>query len=141
MTRRPQQNGPAAGHAQPADYRAYSTRVSTQQERLQQLRRVLTDQTIPTPYRVAAALLLLYAQPLTRICRRRVQDIAMVDGALTAHLAGQSPVPLPEPVAMLTQQLLRERPNTNTAANQQSPWLFTGQRPGQPLHVARLYCV
>ena len=120
------------------DYRAHSTRVSTQQERLQQLRRALTDQTIPTPYRVAAALLLLYAQPLTRICRLRVQDIAIVDGALTVHLGGHSPVPLPEPVATLTQQLLHERPNTNTAANQQSPWLFTGQRPGQPLHVARL---
>ena len=77
-------------------------------------------------------------KPLTRICRLRVQDIAIVDGALTVHLGGHSPVPLPEPVATLTQQLLHERPNTNTAANQQSPWLFTGQRPGQPLHVARL---
>jgi hypothetical protein len=117
---------------------AHGTRVSTQQERLQQLRRALTDQSIPTPYRVAAALVLLYAQPLTGICRLRVQDIAVVDGALTVHLGGHSPVPLTEPVAILTQQLLRERPNTDTAANQQSPWLFTGQRPGQPLHVARL---
>jgi hypothetical protein len=40
----------------------------SQQQRLATLRRLLTDEQIPLLTRVAATLVLLYAQPLTRSC-------------------------------------------------------------------------
>jgi hypothetical protein len=81
--------------------------------------------------------LLLYAQPLTRIARLRLQDVTTADAATALHLGGDA-VPVPEPVLPLLAQHLDERRNTNTAANVDSPWLFPGYRPGQPLHRSHL---
>ncbi len=88
-------------------------------------------------YRLAAVLLLLYAQPLTRISRLRLDDVQITGDTATLRLC-DTPAELPAPVAQLLAQHLRTRPNTNTAANADSPWLFPGYRPGQPLHASYL---
>lgn len=117
---------------------ARSTPVLGQQQRLELLRRFLHDgQDLPVAYRLAAVLLLLYAQPLTRITRLRLDDVAQTRGTSTLRL-GDTPAELPAPVAELLAQHLRTRRNTNTAANADSPWLFPGYRPGQPLHASYL---
>lgn len=117
--------------------RASSTPVLSQDQRLALLRRFLTTQDDPAAYRLAAVLLLLYAQPVTRIVRLQLADIDQTGDTVTLRLADQ-PAVLPAPVAALLQQHLDSRRNVNTAANADSPWLFPGYRPGQPLHQSYL---
>jgi len=111
---------------------ARSTPVMTQEERLRLLRTFLHDHEHPAWLRLAAVLLLLYGQPVTRIGRLRVDDIAEQDGVLAIRF-GEDPAELPSPVADLLRVHLSTRANTNTASNSGSEWLFPGYRPGQPL--------
>ncbi len=98
-------------------------------ERLSLLRRVLHGEDLPLELRVAATLLLLYAQPVTRLRRLRVEDI-VITGEATGIRFGNDSAPLPSPVADLILRYVRARPNMATAANADSPWLFPGYRPG-----------
>ena len=82
--------------------------------------------------RVAACILLLYAQPVTRIMTITVDDIADDDGSMILRL-GDPPAPVPEPFATLVRRLLAQRPAGST-----SRWLFPGRRPGQPLSYISL---
>lgn len=101
--------------------------------RLNLLRRALTDDQVPVRTRTAACLLLLFAQPVSRIVRLTIDDITRRDGQLLLRL-GDPPTPVPEPFAGLLLQLAASRQNTNTATNPASRWLFPGRRAGQPLH-------
>ncbi len=116
---------------------ASSTPVLSQDERLALLRQFLTTDEEPAAYRLAAVLLLLYAQPVTRMARLRLVDIEEADGTVSLRLGDEAAV-LPAPVAALLQQHLSTRANVSTAANVDSPWLFPGYRPGQPLHQSYL---
>ncbi len=95
-------------------------------------RRLVTDAAIPTSERVAAALLVLYGQPLTRIARLTRDDIRHSgDGAVLVVLDG-TPMPIHEPFATLIAQLPARR--TNGVADQiQGPWLFPGRHAGRPV--------
>ena len=110
----------------------------TAQARLGLLRRALTDDQAPVRTRAAACLLLLFAQPVTRIVRLTINDITDQDGQLLLRL-GDPPAPVPEPFATLLTQLAASRQNTNTATNPASRWLFPGRRAGQPLHPDTLW--
>lgn len=112
---------------------ARSSRIVSQQMRIDQLRLLVSDESLALPFRLAGILMLLYAQPLTRVCRLRCDDIDISGDGVTIRI-GDSPAPLPEPFASLARQLLDDNRNTNTAANKESAWLFPGYRPGQPLH-------
>lgn len=105
----------------------------SQHRRIELIRKFLTDETIPLLDRVTATLILLYAQPLTRIVRLTLDDITTDDGAVLLHL-GDPPTPVPEPFATLLLDYIAARPNTLTATNPTSRWLFPGRRAGQPLH-------
>lgn len=115
-----------------------------QHRRLNWTRRVLTDDTIELRTRIAAALLLLFAQPLTRIVKLTVDDVlhhgqdhpaeAGQDTGQDVYLRLGEPVtPVPEPLARLLLELVGARANMNTATNPDSRWLFPGGRAGQPL--------
>jgi hypothetical protein len=83
--------------------------------------------------RVAACVLLLYAQPVTRIRTLTVDDITLAkDGGMTLRL-GDPPAPVPEPFAGIVRRLLDQRP-----ADSASRWLFPGRHPGQPLNYVSL---
>jgi integrase len=71
-----------------------------QHRRLAMLRRVLNDDSLPMRARVAAALVLLYAQPVSRIVRLTIDDVTDDETTVTVQL-GDPPSPLPEPVADL----------------------------------------
>jgi hypothetical protein len=86
----------------------------------------------------AACLLLLFAQPISRIVRLTTEDLIRQDGQLLLRL-GEPPAPVPEPFAALLLQLAASRQNMNTAPNPASPWLFPGRRAGQPLHPGTLW--
>lgn len=78
-------------------------------------------------------LLLLFAQPLSRILRLVVDDITYDDhGAMLLRL-GEPPTPVPEPFAALLADLVANREYLGGVANPMSRWLFPGRRPSQPL--------
>jgi len=120
-------------------HRAGRTRpVLPEDQRLQLLRRGLTDPAwAPAWIRLAAVLLLLYGQPTTRISRLRLSDITDA-GEHTAIDLGNQPAVLPPAVADLLAEHLADRPNTSTATNRNSPWLFPGARAGQPISADHL---
>jgi len=120
------------------------TRASpiSQHRRLSWTRRALTDDTIALRTRVAAGLLLLllFAQPITRIVTLTVDDVlhhGQEDGQGNGQgvylRLGDPPAPVPEPLAGLLLELVQARANMNTASNPASRWLFPGGRAGQPL--------
>ncbi|MGW0770792.1 hypothetical protein [Streptomyces sp. NPDC002676] len=87
---------------------------------------------VPLQDRVAAALVLLYAQPLTRIARLGTDDVQHKDGEVLVRL-GDPPSPVPAPFAEMLLDYLGQRPNTMTATNPDARWLFPGRRAGQPM--------
>jgi len=102
-------------------------------ERVGQLGRILTDHDLPLRSRVAAALVLLYAQPLSRIVRLTLNDVIR-DGNQVLLPLGEPPTPVPGPVADVLLRWIGNRDNMNTATNRNSPWLFPGRRAGQPMN-------
>lgn len=114
-------------------------------------RACLTDDTIPARDRLAAALLLLYGQPLSRIAELRRDDLDLSDTADTgvgtnagtgvAVRLGPTPLALPEPLAQLARQIAHEAPPTLGIARgfvDDSPWLFPGRPPSRPLNAHTL---
>ncbi|MCW4355216.1 hypothetical protein ONR57_18080 [Hoyosella sp. YIM 151337] len=83
--------------------------------------------------RVAAMLLLLYAQPVTRICSLRLDDVVTSPADVSIRFTSEA-VAVPEPFGTLVRDYLPHRRNTNTASNPQSPWLFPGYTPGRHIH-------
>jgi hypothetical protein len=114
-----------------------SAKPITQLRRLALLRRILTDDQPPLRSRVAACLLLLYAQPVSRIVRISIDDVVRDADQVLLRL-GDPPSPVPGPFAELLVRLVDNRANMNSAANPNCRWLFPGRRPGQPLSPATL---
>ena len=119
----------ARGHAEPlADH-----------DRVELVRRLLRDEAIDLRDRVAGCLVLVYAQPLTRIVVLTADQVTVHGDRVTIAL-GDGPLELPEPLARLTATLARtRRARASTAATRTVPaWLFPGMRVGQPLDCAYL---
>jgi hypothetical protein len=110
----------------------------TQHRRLELLGRLLTDEDRPLRSRVAACLMLLFAQPATRIVRLTIDDITRAADGQVFIRFGEPPTPVPEPFATLLLQATAERDNLQTATNPGARWLFPGRRAGQPLHASHL---
>jgi len=104
-----------------------------QRERLNLLGYLLTSGDLPLRPRVAAIIVLLYAQPLSRVVRLTIDDV-IHDGDQVLLRLGDPPSPLPAPVAGLLLTWMDNRDNMNTATNRHSRWLFPGRRAGQPMH-------
>jgi hypothetical protein len=109
----------------------------TSARRLDLLGQVLTDSAAPMRSRVAAGLLLLYAQPVSRIVRLTLDDITQDDDQVLIRL-GDPPSPVPQPFAALLLDYAAHRSNMRTATNPASTWLFPGRRADQPLHPEHL---
>jgi hypothetical protein len=103
----------------------------TQQRRLELLRRFATSTTIPIRPRTAACLLLLYAQPLSRILTLTTTDLTSDENSHSWLNRGDTPSPLPPPFDTLLHQLAATR-HDHTPANHTSNWLFPGRNAGQP---------
>jgi integrase len=107
------------------------------QQRLDLIRRLADDSQLDLRDRVVALLILLYAQPVTKIARLTINDVIRDGSSLTIRL-GNPPAPVPEPFASLIASYLDARPNLATATNPGSQLLFPGRRAGQPLHPTTL---
>lgn len=105
----------------------------TQHRRLALLRHYVTDDHAPTRIRAIACLMLLYAQPLSRVLRLTLSDITRSDNGQVHIRFGHPPAPVPEPFASLLLHLIADRPATSTN------WLFPGRNPGQPAAYATIF--
>ena len=74
-------------------------------ERLDALRRLLTSPDIPMRLRIAGIIVLLYAQPLTRVVRLTIDDV-LHDGGTVLLRLGEPASPIPAPVASLLQEYI-----------------------------------
>ena len=108
-----------------------------QRERVDLIGRLLTETDQPLRSRVAATIVLLYAQPVSRIVRLTTDDV-IHEGDQILLRVGEPPSPVPGPVAELLLTWIGQRTNMNTATNRDSRWLFPGRRAGQPMHPATL---
>jgi hypothetical protein len=115
----------------PAAQISRATPIS-QNQRLALLGRLLTGHDLPLRTRVAAVIVLLYAQPLTRVVRLTVDDVLRGDQVFLQ--LGDPPSPVPAPFAELLLEWTDSRNNMNTATNRSSRWLFPGRRAGQPMN-------
>jgi hypothetical protein len=97
----------------------------TQHRRLALLRRYLTEEHTPARIRAIACLMLLYAQPLSRVLHLATSDITHHDGQ-TQICFGHPPAPVPEPFADLLHQHLSGRPAGS------GTWLFPAATPASP---------
>ncbi|MFB6717528.1 hypothetical protein ACFCZY_38430 [Streptomyces sp. NPDC056237] len=104
----------------------------TQHRRLELIRDLLAGDRTAAHFTVAGLLVLLYAQPVTRIVTLTTDDVIR-QGDETLIRIGEPPLPVPEPFAEFLREYLDRRPNQNTAANPASTWLFPGRRAGRPM--------
>ena len=114
------------------------TTLINQGRRIQLIRRIHDGDGMELTDRVLALLVLLYAQPLARIQRLTVDDIATVDDGQLLIRLGDPPTPVPAPFDHVIRQHVAARRNQMTAANTTSPWLFPGRASGQPMHTTSL---
>ncbi len=98
------------------------------------VRRLLSDEAIALGDRTAGLLVLLFAQPVTRIIDLKLGDLGEHGGELTIRL-GDQPVVVPSPAAAIFTSYAAKRWNM-TSVNPGTDWLFPGRRPGE--HVTAL---
>jgi hypothetical protein len=110
------------------------SRSLTQEQRLAWLLELLTGDSETLAYRVAGTLLLLFAQPLTRIAALPTSSVTISDGDVQITL-GREPIPVPQPFADILISHIGSRPNLRAAGGiANNPWLFPGVQAGR--HVA-----
>ena len=109
-----------------------ASRALTQQQRLAWLKELLSGEPDTLAYRVAGILLLLYAQPLTKVAALPIDAISSTNGETRICLAKNRF--RYQPFAAMVHRHLATRPNLRAAGGVAlSPWLFPGERPGRHL--------
>jgi hypothetical protein len=109
------------------------SRSLTQEQRLAWLRELLTGDSETLAYRVAGTLLLLFAQPLTRIAALPTSAIAITDNDVWISL-GREPILVPQPFADMLVNHTGSRPNLRAAGGiGANPWLFPSVQAGRHL--------
>lgn len=102
------------------------------EDRIRLLRTCLTGAPDTISYRVAAVLLLLYAQPLARIVQLTTADVTSEPTGTMLRLGAEA-TSVPEPFAAILLEHLRRRPNLLIHNGSHNPWLFPGSQPGRHL--------
>jgi hypothetical protein len=128
----------AAALQLPPSYRGQPEQPTDAEHRWTLARRLVTDDTIDPAARVAAALVILYAQPLARVAALTTTHVHR-DGERVTVALGPDQLELPEPFATLISSLPRSRADS-PAAHLPTAWLFPGSRPGRhlgPVALAR----
>jgi len=103
----------------------------TQEQRIALVRRFALGDDLPLHMRAAACLLLLYAQPLSRIVRLTTSDVTRGDDGQVFLQFGTPPAPVPEPFSAMLEEL--------AAAGAGQDCLFPGRNPSQPRNYRAFY--
>lgn len=107
--------------------------ILDEHERWNLLRRCLTDDTIPLDTRAAAALVLLFGLPASRIRHLTIDQLDLGEAGCFLR-TGRHPLLLPPKLAnLLTQLADAPRAPARLATGANTPrWLFPGLTPGRP---------
>ncbi|CCG05226.1 conserved protein of unknown function [Blastococcus saxobsidens DD2] len=116
----------------PAHERPLPQVTLSDQHRWQQVERLLHDDDIRLYVRIGGLFLLLFVQPLARICRMHADQITQrPDGAVTVTFDA-APIELPDPLDRLVLDQLARRGQVSYASRPDR-WLFPGGLPGKHL--------
>ena len=97
-------------------------------------KRLLTDDSIDPADRVIGSLVVLYAQPVTRVAQLRQDDVVDLDGD-TYLSFGKDQVFMPEPLATFLRTLpWRRQVGPSGSVSGADRWLFPGRQAGQHQH-------
>ncbi|MEU2865133.1 hypothetical protein ACIQWL_51280 [Streptomyces mirabilis] len=122
----------------PAPPRDASMALIEHDQRWGHIRRLVNGDGIDTTTRVAGLLLLLLAQPLSRISLIRVDQVIQTSDGVSLTLAAY-PTDLPPPLDDLVLELVRQRHGNSTLGRSDDhPWLFPGTAGGQPISSRQL---
>jgi len=114
------------------------TGVIDTEDRWEQARRLINDDSLKPEDRLAGLLVLLYAQRASAISRLTL-DRLHDDGHEVQLRLGREPILLPEPLATLARQVAAARRGHAAIGDQgTSPWLFPGGQPGRPISAYRM---
>ncbi|MFG1807844.1 hypothetical protein [Streptomyces sp. NPDC049040] len=104
------------------------------EERLQQLRRCVEDETLSLATRVVGSLVLLLGLQISRILRFTTSDVVREGKAVRLRLNGHQ-VDLPPRISALVGQRLElaEAAWQNNRSARTTPWRFPGSNPARPL--------
>lgn len=102
------------------------------QDRWRYVEQLLHDDTIRTYVRVAGLLTLLFAQPLTRICRMRADQVSVHPDDRVSVRFDTLDIELPDPLDQLLRDQL-ERRGQASYVSRADTWLFPGGIPGRHL--------
>lgn len=100
--------------------------------RWRHVERLLHDDTIRLYARVAGLFILLFAQPLSRICRMKPGQLQRTDDGTITVTFDTVPIELPDPLDRLALDQLT-RCTHDVYANQRDKWLFPGRHAGRHL--------
>jgi hypothetical protein len=127
-----QRTGLTSGVMPPVPPRAQPHVTLSDQARWEHVELLLHDDTIRLYSRVAGLLMLLFAQPLSRICRMRTSQItAHNDGHVSVNF-DTFDLELPEPLDQLVLQQIARRGQASYVSRADH-WLFPGGIPGRHL--------
>ena len=104
-------------------------------ERWKVARRLLHSPDIDPGVRVGGALVVIYAQPLFRISRLRVDELDVTADRVLVRFGAGATIEFPEPLAGHARALLEQRRPAPRKANLPTDvgWLFPGNVPGRPI--------
>ena len=100
------------------------------------VRQLIGDESLAIADRVAGLLVLLFAQPVTRIAELELGDVDDAGNRVTLAL-GPDPIEVPDALAALLRRYVSERVNEQTT-NVATTFLFPGGRPGHHVTPAGL---
>ncbi|MGI8762303.1 MAG: hypothetical protein ACR2LF_13605 [Jatrophihabitantaceae bacterium] len=101
------------------------------EQRWRHVERLLHDDSVERHVRVAGLFILLFAQPLSRICRMTHEQIASEDGLVTVTFDTE-PIEMPDPLDRLVLDQ-HAHATSDRYATHRSSWLFPGRHAGRPL--------
>ena len=121
----------------PAPPRTLPRVTVSDEDRWARVETLLHDDTIRLYVRVAGLIILLYAQPVSRVCRMRRQQITVHDHDVVTITFDQVSIELPPP---MNQLLIRHLATRGQASYLSRPdhWLFPGGLPGKHLVTENL---
>jgi hypothetical protein len=108
---------------------AHNPPIATDEQRLHALTALLADRRADPTIRFAAAAVLLFAQPLTRIAALRRADLTHASAGWQLRF-GRRPVQAPALLDGLLAELAASGPRRTRVAGSQSDWLIAGRKHG-----------
>lgn len=116
----------------PHSPRQSPTVTVSEQQRWDHVDLLLHDDTIRLYTRIGGLFLLLFAQPLTSICRMTTDQVTIAEDGRVLIRFENTPVEMPEPLDNLIREHMTKRGQASYASRH-GRWLFPGGIPGNPL--------